>query len=88
MDGAGILVLVVFLIGFIVFLISALKISSWCSRQEEYRLAKKYVDKQNRHKEYMRKWRENNREKYNEYHRNYQKEKRNQKNIDGGAVDS
>lgn len=74
------------LAGFSIFAI--MKISSECSRQEEYRLAKKYVDKQNRHKEYMRKWRENNREKYNEYHRNYQKERRNQNNIDGGAVDS
>lgn len=79
MDGAVIFILVMFLIGFIAFIISALKISSWCSRQEEYRLAKKYVDKQNRQRDYMRKWREKNREKYNEYHRNYQKEKRNEK---------
>lgn len=88
MLGAFIFICLILLVlaGFCIFAI--MKVSSECSRQEEYRLGKKYVDRQNRQKEYMKKWRENNREKYNEYHRNYQKERRNQKNIDGGALDS
>ena len=69
----------IILFGFLmVGIYACIKISGMCSQMEDNYRLKRDVAKLKK-KEYMRKWREKNREHYNEYQRNYQKGKRNEK---------
>jgi hypothetical protein len=47
--------------------------SSIQSRMEEESYRLRTMEKRNKRNEYMRKWREKNREHYNQYHREYMK---------------
>lgn len=70
MIGAVIVIVAVIVLGFIWCFC---KMSSIQSRMEEESYRLRTVEKRNKRNEYMRKWREKNREHYNQYHREYMK---------------
>lgn len=72
MIGAVIVIVAVIVLGLIWCFC---KMSSIQSRMEEESYRQRTIAKKNKRNEYMRKWREKNREHYNQYHREYMKKK-------------